>query len=432
MAYEAIICKIVNIQDHPNADSLNIGIAAGHQVIVSKDIKEGTLGVFFPTDGQLTHEMCHKNNLYRHIEHNEDPQAKGGFFEDSRRVRAIKLRGAKSEGFWTQLEVLAWTGVDLSTLKVGQLIQELNGKLICNKYYTRATRNAMSKRNQGKTSKKSLLKASFPDFKEHWDTAKLRMMIQFIPKGAVLSITEKCHGTSGRTGYLKQKVELTWFQKTWNKYFGPKYPEYEYKHVSGTRRVVIDPELPDEGYYENTYFRGKVHDSFVSAVLNKGETVYYEIVGYDDNNALIMGAHGIEDKALKKVYGDKMAYTYGCEEKQYKVLVYRITNTLEDGTRYEMPWHQMQLRCKELGFEAVPQLKEPFIYDGNPDSLMDLCEKLSQGSSTLDKGHIKEGVVVRVEAPGVDTHYKYKGFHFCELEGIKKNSDDYVDPEEIS
>lgn len=38
MAYEAIITPIVNIRNHPNADRLNLGTAAGHQVIVSKDM----------------------------------------------------------------------------------------------------------------------------------------------------------------------------------------------------------------------------------------------------------------------------------------------------------------------------------------------------------------------------------------------------------
>lgn len=431
MSYKAIVCKIVNIQDHPNADSLNIGLASGYQVVVSKDIEEETLGIFFSSDGQLSHKMCHENNLYRHTFNNKDPEAKAGFFEDNRRIRAIKLRGAKSEGFWTQLSVLEWTGADLSKIKAGDTFSELNGKPICKKYYTKATRSAIAKRNKGKTSKRSMLKASFPDFKEHYSTEKLRMMIQFLPKNVVLTITEKCHGTSGRTGYLKKKIKLNWFKKTWNKLFSTKYPEAEYKYVSGTRKVVIDPDKSDKGYYKGTDFRNIVHGMFVKSGLKKGETVYYEIVGYDDRGSLIMGTHGIKDKKLKKVYGDKMQYTYGCEPGEYKVLIYRITNTLEDGTCYEMPYNQMIIRAKELEIDIVPHLYGPFIYDDNQDALMSLCEKLSQGSSTLDEKHIREGVVVRVEAPGHDKGYKYKSFWFCELEGIKKNDDNYIDPEDI-
>jgi len=439
--YQAIICKIVNIKDHPNADRLNVGVASGHQVIVSKEVEEGTLGIFFPTDGQLSEDMCKKNNLYRHTFLNEDPEAKAGFFEDNRRVKAVTLRKAKSEGFWSELNILEWTEANLEELKPGQLLDELNGKPICNKYFTKATRTARAA-GQGKTSKKSLLKASFPDFKEHWSTSKLRMMIQFIPEGAILSITEKCHGTSGRTGYLKQEHKLGFVKSLWNKLFPAKFKTSEYKHVSGTRRVVIDPDVPDEGFYEGSDFRNMIHKQIAEAGLQKGETVYYEIVGYNDQGAAIMGSHKLEDKKLRKLYGDEMIYSYGCElphldeallgKEPWKVLVYRITHTLEDGTRYEVPFHQLTVRCKELGLEYVPQLKEPYVYDGKPEGLMETCELLSQGSSTLDAGHIKEGVVVRIEAPGMDTNCKYKGWNFCLLENICKNTDTYVDLEEIA
>ena len=84
-----------------------------------------------------------------------------------------------------------------------------------------------------------------------------------------------------------------------------------------------------------------------------------------------------------------------------------------------------------LGFEMVPQLHQPFTYDGDQEALMSLCERLSQGPDVLDPSHIKEGVVVRVDAPGHETHLKYKGYWFCALEGIAKNTEGYIDMEEV-
>jgi len=72
MSYEAIVAPIVNVREHPNADRLNLSTAAGHNVVISKDTEEGTLGIFFPSDGELGHEMCYENNLYRHTEYNKD------------------------------------------------------------------------------------------------------------------------------------------------------------------------------------------------------------------------------------------------------------------------------------------------------------------------------------------------------------------------
>jgi len=428
MSYQAIITPITNIRPHSNADRLVLGTAAGHQVIVSKSTTEGTLGIFFPSDGQLSVDMCRKNNLYSHKELNTD-QKKAGFFGNNRRVRAQRFRGEISEGFWVELEYLEWTGMDVSSLKEGALIDELNGMLICNKYFTPATQRAINQsKGKGKNSKKGFRPDSFPHFKEHWHTNKLRMMIGTIPEGAILSISEKCHGTSARTGHLQQITEPNWFIKmfTWRN-------KEEWKYVSGTRKVVLDPKkTEDAGFYSGKKFRSIIHQGIKSIGLAKGETIYYEIVGYDDGGGLIMGTHNIEDKELLKRYGNCIAYTYGCKSGEFKILVYRMTQTSPDGYCIELPLTQLKHRCSILGLDLVPQLQEPFIYDGNKEKLLELCERLSQGCSALDEDHIREGVVVRAEAPGLDNHYKYKGWNFCSLENIAKNTDEYVDLEEVS
>lgn len=433
MSYEAVVTKIRNIRNHPNADRLNLATASGYQVIVSKNTKEGTLGIFFPSDGQLSLELCKKNNLHRHKYLNEDQKAKGGFFDDNRRVRAQKFRGSLSEGFWTDLNVLEFTGYDLSKLKEGDLLKSLNGIPLCNKYYTRATRKAMSRR--GKSSKKGF-KALVPTFLEHFDTKKLRMVIGKIPEGALLSLSEKCHGTSGRTGHLYQELELNKFQKIWNSTigrFGPSFQNKKWVVVTGTRRVVLDPcHTVENGFYEKEDFRIKIHNQIKESGIPKGFTLYYEIVGFTGSGRLIMSPHDIKDKELQKKYGNKMVYKYNCDVGTNRVLVYRITHTNEDGHVIELPLHQVLSWCDRLGLEVVPQLHDPFVYDGDQNALMSLCNKLSSGPSVLDLDHIKEGVVVRVDAPGHEYHVKYKSYHFCDMEGIAKNSDKFVDLEEVS
>jgi hypothetical protein len=244
------------------------------------------------------------------------------------------------------------------------------------------------------------------------------------------------HNSSGRTGYLSLHGDLNWFQKLWNKTvgkIGPRFEESRYIYVSGTRKVVLDPKaVIDTGFYSGKKFRINAHNKIKNAGLFEGETIFYELVGYDDEGGYIMPPHGIEDKKLKKKYGDRMCYTYGCLPKETKILVYRITRTTPDGHVTELPWFQMVDRCQKLGLQHVPLLYGPFIYDGNQEALRSLCERHSQGSSTLDKGHIREGVVVRVESPsGGTTAYKWKSYWFAELEGLVKNSDLYVDPEEV-
>jgi len=435
MTYEAIVCKAVNIRPHPNADRINLATASGYQVVVSKSVKEGTLGIFFPSDGQLSVQMCHENNLYRYTKLNKNPDTKGGFFEDNRRVRTQKMRGSISEGFWADLSILTFTGCNLSKLKEGDMLTELCGIPICNKYHTKATRNAMNRKKDKKSKKGVKIKDQVPTFLEPWDTKKLRMMIGSIPEGALVSISQKCHGSSGRTGHLQQEITTNWFQVFWNKTIGKiglKFQEKKWAIVSGTRRVVLDPSVTEEnGTYSGKKFRSIIHSRIKNSCIPKGFTLYYEIVGYDEEGGLIMGAHKIEDEEMKKKYGNKMVYSYGCQPGEFRVLVYRITQTNEEGRVSELPIHQVKHWCDRLGFEMVPQLHPPFTYKGDQEGLMHLCERLSQGSDVLDPSHIKEGVVVRVDAPGQETHLKYKSYHFCELEGIAKNTEGYIDMEEV-
>lgn len=467
MSYTAVITKIEKIQPHPNADRLNIGECLGFKVIISKEIEEGTLGVFFQEDGCLSKAMLTENNLYSHSHLNKD-STKKGMFGDNGRIRAVKLRGALSEGIWLPLSSLDWTGIAKDDLKDGFSFSTLNGKIVCEKYYTKATLAAMKKPGQKPAKVKFEPRVKHKQFKEHFDTGQLLRCIKTIPKGSVVSITSKCHGTSQRSGrlladkvtytcqglinflikvadyilvksILPRSVKMTlancataiaqFFTR-----FGKKVTE-EYEYISGTRRTVINPEKVDSGFYKDTSFRGLIHNDLVKRGLHKGETLYYEIVGFTDTKAPIMGSHNITDPELAKRYGKTMVYSYGCDpdnEIPWRVLVYRITRTSPEGVSSEVPYHQLRKRLDELGLEYVPVFVEPFIYDGNQEALKDLCDSFLEGPDVLDSRHIREGVVIRVEHPTMETFFKHKAFSFKLMEGLIKEQENYVDEEEAN
>jgi hypothetical protein len=435
MTYQAIITPITNIRPHPDADRVQLGTAAGYQVVVGLDTVEGTMGVFFPEGGQLAHEHCMVNKLYR--KHPETLEPLGGYFEHNRRVRAQKFRGQPSEGFWQPLQSLAWTGTKLEKLEAGYQFQTLNGKQVCQKYFTPATLRAMQRKGQDK----SAARKAFENFHQHFDTPKLRVSLSRVYPEAVVHVTEKLHGTSGRTGLVKvDRVygRLARFTGWFLALFGLRLSSSYYEYLTGTRRVTLDPNASvDSGYYSGKTFRVDIHKRLKEMGLRHGETIYYEIVGFDEQGAQIMGAHPINDKKLKKTYGDHMIYKYGCspdpesEAPNYKIYVYRITISNDAGEQFELPYADVQARCKQLGLDFVPVL-DTFIYDGDRQKLMDLCAQYSHGPSLLDSTHIREGVCLRIEHPDQSLTVKYKSNDFCELEGIRKNSDDYVDEEEIS
>lgn len=428
MSYKAIICKLSNIRKHPNADRLMLATVQGYQVIVGLNVKDGDLGVFFPGDGQLTKQHLLANKLYAT---NPDTGEKmGGYFDANGRVRAQKFRGQISDGFWQPAAAFDWCGG--LNLKVGTEFDYLNSYKICQKYYTPATIRNMNKSN----SKKKQKKTTYPYFQEHYDTKQLRNNAYSIPKGAIIHVSEKLHGTSGRTGYT---LPSTSYGKIVNFIRNLLGISEKWTYVSGTRRVVlhkIKGQL-NKGYYDTNDFRTKIHDQIANLGLYKGETLYYEIVGFTDLGKNIMPKHSVVDKGLAKHYGDKITYTYGCKQGQCKFYVYRITQLTPDNKIIELSWDQLVARCNQLGLAVVPEL-DCFVYEGNTGKLLDRIDKLTFGSSTLDENHIREGVVCRIEHPEVYvnmTHLralKYKSYHFCEMESSAKNNDAYIDTEEIS
>src|SRR6185503_13360654 len=132
MSYFAIITEIKELQKHPNADKLMIAKVFGSNIIVGTDSFENQKVIYFPSDGQLSHDFCYNNNLYRHSNLNKNPDVIG-YIEDNRRVRIIKLRGVASDGLIMSLTSLNYLKVNTDTLTIGTQFNEVSGRLICNK-----------------------------------------------------------------------------------------------------------------------------------------------------------------------------------------------------------------------------------------------------------------------------------------------------------
>ena len=88
--YKATVVKIKNVRAHSNADLVKLATCHGNQVVVGLETAEDDLGIYFPTDGVLSHDFCYYNNLYRKPDMNSDIKANPGMFDDNRRVRDRK------------------------------------------------------------------------------------------------------------------------------------------------------------------------------------------------------------------------------------------------------------------------------------------------------------------------------------------------------
>lgn len=424
--YEAFITRIKDIRKHSNADRLNVGTCFGNNVIIGLDTKENELGIYFPTDGKLGLEYATKNNLVRIKDENGNNI--GGYLDpDKRHLTAIKLRGEKSDGLFMPLESLN-DFCDIKSLKEGDKITILNGVVICEKYIPSGRRHHSQNTNsKSKNKKLPKEKISYPLFEEHIDTSQLAYNMHQFKEGDICYITLKMHGTSGRTSFtleenLKRQNFIQRLFKIKNKV------KKNWKYISGTRRVVL--KNYDSGFYGDDNFRLKWHNFFVDK-LQKGETVYYEILGYTHGTQLIMSECNnkkTNDKEFIKQYGETTKFTYGCNEGENIVFVYRMTMTNEDGYVCEYPTELTKLRCEQIGINFVP-IFDKFIFTTQED-LMERVNKFVDGADPIGKTHIREGIVIKIENKQKFSAYKHKNFNFKVLEGIIKSDAIIADMEE--
>lgn len=420
--YCGYVVELHGLRKHSNADRLQCVTVFGNNVVVDLSYYENQKAVFFPVDGQLDQTFAAQNNLLRGNE-------SGGYMDpDKRNIKAIRLRGEKSEGLLLPIESLS-PYVDVGTLHTGDKITTLGGTEICKKYIPRnnAHRSGTSGNSKKKKEKKKNA-STFPLFAQHVDTEQLVYHQGAFKPGDQCIISLKMHGTSARTSCSLKITPKK--QSLYHKLFHIK-PNLtkEWAIVSGTRRVVLTDFENDQGYYGNNSFRRPYHDFFKDR-LEKGETVYYEIVGYVNETTPIMGSVNtskLKDKEIKKLYGNQMEFSYGCEKGKNDIYVYRMTLTNEDGYVVEYPDWLMRLRCEQMGVKAVP-LFETFTYT-TWDDLMQRVEKYYDGSDPIGRSHVREGVVIRIENRSKFTAYKHKNFVFKLVSGLISES---IDTESMS
>lgn len=247
------------------------------------------------------------------------------------------------------------------------------------------------------------------------------------------------HNTSQRTALLPifKGYKRTFLDKILRKQGAP---VYDWGYVTGTRRVVLS-DFEDGGYYGNNEFRA-IHAKVFEGKLNKGETVYYEVVGFTTNGTPIMSSVSnskISDKAFTKQYGDTTVFSYGCSGNGSDFYVYRMTMTNEDGFVVEYSPDFMRYRCEQMGVKCVPMLEKAYIPSQDildtfnmtaGDWIKEKAEEYYDGPDPIGKTHIREGVVVRIVNRPKFCAYKHKNFNFKVIEGLAKDIATEPDMEE--
>ena len=342
--YLAKVIDITNFLPHPNAERMKIAQVGGYKVCVGIDEPIGRY-VYFPVNSEINPNLLSYCNLYRHTEKNTNTE-KAGFFNDNGRVTAIKLRGFPSEGFLLPIEQLENFIADTLNLKLSDIENNTDFDIavegnkefwICKKYIV-VHQTAQGQPNSNKRQKKvaRFNKVIDTQFHYHYDTVRVQNDKWAIAPDDIISVTEKVHGTSGISAYVlcKEKPSLINKIKGW---FGNTNIKYDYLYSS--RSVIKNAtETTNPGGYYSCDIWAEA-DKIIRPHLQKGMTIYYEIVGFLPTGKYI-----------------QKNYDYGCvppeagepftHEKHFKVRVYRITMVNVDGYIHEFSAKEVQEWCK--------------------------------------------------------------------------------------
>lgn len=430
--YLAKVVRIENFKPHtdPAVTRLKCCVIDGFNIICGIDSEPG-LYVYFPTACCINPDFLRYANLYRHKEMNNDPE-QSGMFEDNGRVKAIRLRGELSEGFIipavmlenyiisvTNVNYEAEEGIEFDSVEHDGKTFWINKKYIPKNTRTPGTPGSGNSRGK---QPKGLDKLIENQFRYHYDTTLLKKCPNVIKPDDIISITEKVHGTSTIHARVLCKRELTWKQKVAKWLTGHEFNDYDYLYSSRTviKNRHYNKNVSD-GYYGVDVWAEA--DKIIKPFLQKGMTIYAEIIGFLPNGGYIQ--KGYDYGCVPPVDDEK--YTLG---KHYKIFVYRITMTNIDGIVHEFSAREVQQYCKNIGLTPVTEYYYGYAKDLYPNLALsehwneNFLQKLANdknfymemNSPICDNKVPHEGIVIRVENMKSES-FKLKTFLFLDKEG---------------
>ena len=117
-----------------------------------------------------------------------------------------------------------------------------------------------------------------------------------------------------------------------------KIPRYEYAVVFGSRKVIKDPNNPNQ----NHFYKDDIWTEYgkkVAELIPEGVLVYGELVGWTADGA-----------ALQK------NYTYHLSLGECELYVYRVAQINAQGHLADLSWDGVKEFCRARGLKWVPEL----------------------------------------------------------------------------
>jgi RNA ligase (TIGR02306 family) len=257
---KAEVIKIGDVLDHPNADRMELVMVGGYQVCVQKGaFNPGDDAVYIPVDSVLPEKL--EAMIF-------GPDAKVKL--KNHRVRAIKLRGAVSQGMLVPQDVVVQYIAASSNLAKTVYFTEgadMTSLLGITKYQP-PIKHVPGQMNVQRATKRH----HHPDFHKYTSINNVKKYWEAIPQGAVIWNTEKLHGTNFRAGWVPF-VPRTFLQKL--KKFFSVFERWEFVYGSHNVQLMDGKKNAAHG---NVYKR-IVEQENLREVIPEGQVWYGEIIG---------------------------------------------------------------------------------------------------------------------------------------------------------
>jgi len=369
--YAPQVVRVHSLVELPGLDNLRAFPVGGYQALVSKDTLPGTLMVVFPAECQLSGVWAARLNLHRHSELNDDPSV-AGYLEDSRRVKAIKLRGHNSNALAINASAF---GLDDS--HEGAIFDHIDGVEVSRKYLVKVPQTNNAAKSQQEKAWKRVDTKFLP---EHIDTENYWRNKHLIPQDAHVTVTQKVHGTSIRLANTIVQRRLTWLERLAVR-LGVKVATTEYDYVFGSRKVIKDPNNPNQDHYYD-YDLWSQEGAKYQHLIPKNVILYGELIGWTGANSPIQSN-----------------YTYNVPNGEAHLYIYRVAIVTEDGGLYDLSWEGVKAFCASRGLNVVPELWDGPHYMFIPENWIDVAfyPEYPHAVPLSDKKSVDEGVVIRVE-----------------------------------
>jgi RNA ligase (TIGR02306 family) len=279
------VVEIDNINPHPNADRMELALVGGYQVCVQLGTyKAGDLAVYVPVDSILPEKL--EATIF-------GPNSKVKLH--NHRVKAIKLRGAVSQGMLLPIDMVLDYFIAqrvCAGCNHGDDVTELLG---ITKYAPPIKAIPQGMQVKGPA------RHHHPDFHKYTSINHLKKYYEAIPEGTPVWNTEKLHGTNFRAGWLPF-VPRTFFQKVKN-ILGL---SQKWEFVYGSHNVQLMDGKGKNAFAGNVYKR-IVDKEKLRDIIPKGQVWYGEIIGGSIQTGYSYGymEHGIAVRWFDIIDEDK-------------------------------------------------------------------------------------------------------------------------------